>query len=207
MRQAVIWGVAGAVWALSVQAQTPAEPARPMVKTTTSAGAAGLSGGTAVAPRTVTSSAPALQPGEKLADAVIWPKWPTDEARAGLIEVSRWLGQAHFLNVLCVGRSDQTWRMKAQTILDRDARSDPTLRAAMIEAFNTGYTALEGDYPACTPEVAEVEAETRKRASAAASAVAKRARAHLKAVAAVASEQRTSQASPITRKIPAPEVR
>lgn len=183
--------------ALFVSAAVPvaAQVAAPTVKTTTSKPKpAALRAGTGVTTRTVTS-APALKPGEVLAeDATVWPKWPTAEARDDLVELSKWLGQAHYLRVLCNGRSDQSWRGKMQSILDRDSRADSAFRAAMIEAFNTGYTALERDYPACSATVKEVETATMTKAADAANIVARAARAHLKAVAEVASAQRTKAA-------------
>lgn len=184
---------------------------KPLVKTTTSEPKPALKAGTGVVTRTVTAVPPALKPGEKLAeDDVVWPKWPTAEARSGLVELSKWLGQAHYLRVLCNGRSDQSWRGKMQSILDRDSRADSAFRAAMIEAFNTGYTALERDYPACSATVKEVETQTMTKAADAANIVARAARAHLKTVAEIASDQRT-RAAGLTpaedRKAEPPELR
>jgi uncharacterized protein (TIGR02301 family) len=180
---------------MPVMAQdVPAKPvAKPAVKTTTSAPK--LAAGTGVAKRTAEPLESTLKPGEKLADDVAWPKWPTAEARGGLVELSKWLGQAHFLRVLCTGRSDQSWREKMQVILDRDARSDEALRAQMIEGFNSGYTVLEGDYTSCVPEIKEVEAETFKKAAGSAATIARMARGHLKAVAELAAAERTKTAT------------
>lgn len=183
------------VLALSVSLPALAQgvPATPAVKTTTSAPK--LTAGTGVAKRTVVPLESTLKPGEKLADDIAWPKWPTAEARGGLVELSKWLGQAHFLRVLCTGRSDQSWREKMQVILDRDARGDEALRAQMIEGFNTGYTTLEGDYTSCVPEIKEVEVETYKKAAGSAATIARMARGHLKAVAELAAAERTKTAT------------
>ena len=76
-----------------------------------------------------------------------------------VVELSRVLGGAHYIRILCVGRGDQTWREMMSRLIDLEAPVAGAQRSAMVEAFNAGYRSEEERFPACSPEAQAVEAE------------------------------------------------
>ena len=77
---------------------------------------------------------------------------------ARVVDLSRVLGGAHYLRILCRGRGDQTWRDAMTRLIDIEASTPGPKRSAMAEAFNAGYRAEEERFPACGPEAEAVEA-------------------------------------------------
>lgn len=63
-------------------------------------------------------------------------------------QLAQVLGHAHYLRLLCVGRSDQSWREYMRQLLDREGGSR---RTDLVDAFNAGYRQGEERYPSCTP--------------------------------------------------------
>lgn len=78
---------------------------------------------------------------------------------ARVVELSRVLGGAHYIRILCVGRGDQTWREAMTRLIDLEAPIPGAQRSAMVEAFNAGYRSEEERFPSCSPEAQAVEAE------------------------------------------------
>lgn len=74
-----------------------------------------------------------------------------------VIDLSRVLGGAHYLRILCRGRGDQTWRDAMTRLIDIEAPAPGGRRSAMADAFNAGYRAEEERFPACSPEAEAVE--------------------------------------------------
>ena len=66
------------------------------------------------------------------------------------------LGNAHYLRLLCVGRSDQSWREYMRQLLDREGGAR---RTDLIDAFNAGYRAGEERFPSCTQGAKSQETE------------------------------------------------
>lgn len=89
------------------------------------------------------------------------PTAQTYEAR--LFELSRVLGGAHYLRILCTGRGDQTWRETMSRLIGLEAPDATARRAGMVDAFNQGYRAEEERFPECSPESQVVEAELKSK--------------------------------------------
>lgn len=75
------------------------------------------------------------------------------------MELSRVLGGAHYLRILCQGRGDQTWREMMSRLIDLEAPGPGGRRSAMVEAFNAGYRLEEERFPECSPTAQQIEAE------------------------------------------------
>jgi uncharacterized protein (TIGR02301 family) len=80
----------------------------------------------------------------------------TDEAR----QLAQVLGGAHYLRVLCVGKSDQSWRQFMTAMIDREGGPR---RGDLVEAFNVGYRDIELRFPSCTPGAQTFEAELKSQ--------------------------------------------
>lgn len=76
-----------------------------------------------------------------------------------VVSLSRVLGGAHYIRVLCRGRGDQTWREAMTRLIDIEAPGAGAQRSAMVEAFNLGYRAEEERFPTCDAQAEAVEAE------------------------------------------------
>jgi uncharacterized protein (TIGR02301 family) len=59
------------------------------------------------------------------------------------------MGGAHYLNSVCSGPGDQTWRLNMQSLLDREGPPGSAIRLGMITAFNEGYKAQQNRYGNC----------------------------------------------------------
>jgi uncharacterized protein (TIGR02301 family) len=80
-----------------------------------------------------------------------------------VVELSRVLGGAHYIRVLCQGRGDQTWREAMTRLIDIEAPSAGAQRSAMVEAFNLGYRAEEERFPTCDAQAEAVETELKTK--------------------------------------------
>jgi uncharacterized protein (TIGR02301 family) len=89
-----------------------------------------------------------------------------------VIDLSRVLGGAHYLRILCRGRGDQTWRDAMTRLIDIEAPVPGGRRSAMAEAFNAGYRVEEERFPACSPEAAAVESALKAKGRRLSSALA-----------------------------------
>jgi uncharacterized protein (TIGR02301 family) len=74
-------------------------------------------------------------------------------------QLAQVLGTAHYLRLLCAGRSDQSWRDFMRQLLDREGGPR---RTDLVDAFNAGYRIGEERFPSCTP--AAVAEETALKA-------------------------------------------
>jgi len=98
-----------------------------------------------------------IAPGVALAQAR--PDTSPGSYSARVVALSRVLGGAHYIRILCVGRGDQTWREMMTRLIDLEAPVAGAQRSAMVEAFNAGYRSEEERFPACSPQAEAVEAE------------------------------------------------
>jgi uncharacterized protein (TIGR02301 family) len=79
--------------------------------------------------------------------------------RSQLVELAEVLGGAHYLRILCGGRSDQRWRDYMRGVIQRE----PQYNAALVEGFNRGYRQEEARFPVCDATTEQMEAELRAR--------------------------------------------
>jgi uncharacterized protein (TIGR02301 family) len=79
-----------------------------------------------------------------------------DEAR----QLAHVLGGAHYLRVLCVGRSDQSWRQFMTAMIDREGGPR---RSDLVDAFNEGYRDIELRFPGCSPAAQAFETELKSQ--------------------------------------------
>jgi uncharacterized protein (TIGR02301 family) len=70
------------------------------------------------------------------------------------------LGGAHYLRILCVGRTDQSWRNFMSGMLDREGGAR---RTDLIEGFNRGYRGQEERFPSCSPAAQTEEKSLRNQ--------------------------------------------
>lgn len=102
-----------------------------------------------------------LAPALAVAPALAQPRPASAEASYSgrVVELSRVLGGAHYIRILCSGRGDQAWREAMTRLIDLEAPTAGPQRSAMVEAFNAGYRTEEERFPSCSPEAQAVEAE------------------------------------------------
>lgn len=82
-----------------------------------------------------------------------------DWYRSQLVELSEVLGGAHYLRILCDGRSDQRWRDYMRGVIQRE----PEYNAELVEGFNRGYRNEEARFSTCDATTRQMEAELRAR--------------------------------------------
>jgi uncharacterized protein (TIGR02301 family) len=68
--------------------------------------------------------------------------------RQTLVDMAYVLGEAHALRQACQGANDQYWRTRMMQLVETE-QADAGLTQRLKEAFNTGFVAREGAYPAC----------------------------------------------------------
>lgn len=107
----------------------------------------------------------AMAPGPSLAQRPAAPLTETPQSRQTLYgqelhDLARVLGGAHYLRVLCVGKSDQSWRQFMSAMLDREGGAR---RTDLVDAFNEGYRDSEVRYPGCTPAAQAAETELKNQ--------------------------------------------
>ncbi len=77
-----------------------------------------------------------------------------------LMQLAHVLGGAHYLRVLCVGKSDQSWRLFMVAMLDREGGPR---RTDLVDAFNDGYRDIELRFPGCSPTAQAEETELKNQ--------------------------------------------
>lgn len=77
-----------------------------------------------------------------------------------LTRLAHVLGGAHYLRVLCVGKSDQSWRLFMVAMLDREGGQR---RTDLVDAFNDGYRDIELRFPGCSPAAQAQETELKNQ--------------------------------------------
>jgi uncharacterized protein (TIGR02301 family) len=77
-----------------------------------------------------------------------------DDALGGL---SRVLGGAHYLRILCSGRGDQSWRAQMGRLMDLEGAPGTPRRALMAQEFNNGYREQEVQFSSCSPAAQAAE--------------------------------------------------
>jgi len=68
------------------------------------------------------------------------------------------LGSAHGVRYLCNGKSDQYWRDKMIAMIDLEAPQRGTLRASLVDAFNSAFTRTRQRYRICNTATIKAEA-------------------------------------------------
>jgi uncharacterized protein (TIGR02301 family) len=79
---------------------------------------------------------------------------------ADLRDLSRVLGGAHYLRILCLGNADQSWRDYMREMLTAEP---PRFRQELAALFNAGYRAEEERFPVCSPQAQTMETELMKK--------------------------------------------
>ena len=77
-----------------------------------------------------------------------------------LQQLAHVLGGAHYLRVLCAGRSDQSWRLFMTAMLDREGGPR---RTDLVDAFNDGYRDIELRFPGCSPAAQAAETDLKNQ--------------------------------------------
>jgi uncharacterized protein (TIGR02301 family) len=83
-----------------------------------------------------------------------------EQYSAELRQLAHTLGGAHYLRVLCVGKSDQSWRQFMVAMLDREGGPR---RTDLVAAFNEGYRDIELRFPACSPAAQSFETDLKNQ--------------------------------------------
>ena len=71
-------------------------------------------------------------------------------SRQSLVDLAYVLGEAHGLRQVCEGPNDQFWRTRMVDLVETE-QPDAALAQRLKDAFNTGFVARQGAFPACTP--------------------------------------------------------
>ena len=71
-------------------------------------------------------------------------------SRQTLVDLAYVLGEAHGLRQVCEGPDDQFWRTRMVDLVETE-QPDAALARRLKEAFNTGFVARQGAFPAFTP--------------------------------------------------------
>ena len=103
------------------------------------------------------SSLAQARPPEALTET---PQSRQSQYGAELLQLAHVLGGAHYLRVLCVGKSDQSWRLFMVALLDREGGPR---RTDLVDAFNDGYRDIELRFPGCTPAARAAETELKNQ--------------------------------------------
>ncbi len=73
-----------------------------------------------------------------------------------LADMSRIMGEAHYLRVVCRGVSDQLWREEMVRLMELEA-PEGRRRQRLVQAFNDGYSRQSARHGHCTSQVREDE--------------------------------------------------
>ena len=76
------------------------------------------------------------------------PPRRSGEDRQVVVQLAYALGEAHALHRLCAGPSDATWYGRMQRLENEEA-ADEASRRQLVEAFNAGFAARQGQFAAC----------------------------------------------------------
>lgn len=85
------------------------------------------------------------------------PSVQTDRYDDALGGLSRVLGGAHYLRILCAGRGDQSWRARMGKLMDLEGQPGTPRRALMAQEFNNGYREQEVQFSSCSPAAQAAE--------------------------------------------------
>jgi uncharacterized protein (TIGR02301 family) len=96
--------------------------------------------------------APAPQPARKIDTSQPLQTYDTD--LGGLAHV---LGGAHYVRILCSGRSDQRWRTQMSQVMNLEGPVGTPRRVLMSQEFNAGYREQEERFPTCSPDAQSAE--------------------------------------------------
>lgn len=84
------------------------------------------------------------------------------DGRQALADLAYVLGEAHALRQACQGPADQYWRQRMVRLMATE-QPDSAQERRMREAFNTGFSIRQGQFPACSPASRRAEAATLAR--------------------------------------------
>ena len=92
--------------------------------------------------------------------------------RQTLTDLAYVLGQSHALRQACLGPLDQFWRGRMMKMVEAEA-PDPAFTTRLHNAFNSGFSSAQAQYPACGADSRRAEAAAAARGQALASSLAK----------------------------------
>lgn len=73
--------------------------------------------------------------------------------------LSKVLGAAHYIRILCQGRGDQFWRQRMAAVMALEGPPGTPRRVLMSQNFNAGYRETEEHFSTCSPEAQATEAQ------------------------------------------------
>ena len=76
------------------------------------------------------------------------PRRPGAE-RQVVVQLAYTLGEAHALHRLCAGPADSTWYARMQRLEAQEALDDAA-RRQLVDSFNAGFAARQGQFPQCS---------------------------------------------------------
>ena len=85
--------------------------------------------------------------------------------RQVVVQLAYALGEAHALHRLCAGPSDAIWYGRMQR-LEAQEGGDDAGRRQLVEAFNAGYAARDGEFPDCSRRSRTMERAVAERGAA-----------------------------------------
>lgn len=89
------------------------------------------------------------------------------------MQLAEELGRVHYLRTLCRGEDDQTWRTRMSRMVEVEA-PDAEFRRRLVDRFNDGYLALQGEHRVCATPAREAAAEAAQAAAISADQLASR---------------------------------
>jgi len=92
--------------------------------------------------------------------------------RQALTDLAYVLGESHALRQACMGPTDQFWRGRMLKMVDAEA-PDPAFNTRLNNAFNSGFSSAQAQYPICGPDSRKAEAAAAARGQALAASLAK----------------------------------
>ena len=82
-----------------------------------------------------------------------------------MVQLAYSLGEAHALHRLCAGPGDATWYVRMQHLESEEA-ADDSARAQLVESFNAGFTARQGQFVSCSRRSRAAERAVAQRGAA-----------------------------------------
>jgi uncharacterized protein (TIGR02301 family) len=73
--------------------------------------------------------------------------------------LSKVLGAAHYIRILCQGRGDQFWRQRMAAVMALEGPPGTPRRVMMSQNFNVGYRETEERFSTCSPEAQAAEGQ------------------------------------------------
>jgi uncharacterized protein (TIGR02301 family) len=88
---------------------------------------------------------------------------PTGDRLSKLNELAQIMGAAHYIRTTCEGVSQQFWRTRMQRMMELEAAGSKTIRAQLVENFNTGFDTERQGFDTCDAGARAAEEDLRAR--------------------------------------------